>query len=35
MTGRQRLMAACRGEPVDRVPIWLKGGINLSGKGVF
>lgn len=30
MTGRERLMAAMRGEPVDRVPIWLREGFPIT-----
>ena len=30
MTGRQRLLAALRGEPVDRPPIWLREGFNIG-----
>jgi uroporphyrinogen-III decarboxylase len=29
MTGRERLLAAMRGEPVDRAPIWLREGFEL------
>ena len=29
MTGRERLLAAMRGDPVDRVPIWLREGFDL------
>jgi hypothetical protein len=31
MTGKQRLLAAIRGEPVDRPPIWLREGFNIGG----
>jgi uroporphyrinogen-III decarboxylase len=30
MTGKQRLEAALRGEPVDRVPIWLREGFPIA-----
>jgi len=30
MTGKQRLMAAHRGQPVDRVPIWLREGFPVG-----
>lgn len=30
MTSKQRLMAALRGEPVDRVPIWLREGFAIT-----
>jgi uroporphyrinogen-III decarboxylase len=29
MTGRERLLAALRGQPVDRVPIWLREGFEV------
>jgi hypothetical protein len=28
MTGKEQMMAASRGEPVDRVPIWLREGFD-------
>ena len=31
MTGRERLLAAIRGEVVDRPPIWLREGFNIGG----
>lgn len=31
MTGRERLLAAIRGEQVDRPPIWLREGFNIGG----
>ncbi len=31
MTGRERLLAAIRGEAVDRPPIWLREGFNIGG----
>lgn len=31
MTGRERLLAAIKGEPVDRPPIWLREGFNIGG----
>ena len=30
MTGKERLMAAFKGEPVDRVPIWLREGFPIA-----
>ncbi len=32
MTSAARLLAAYRGEPVDRVPVWLREGFPLSGE---
>jgi uroporphyrinogen-III decarboxylase len=32
MTGKQRLLAAIKGEPVDRPPIWLREGFNIGGE---
>ena len=31
MTGRERLLAAIKGGPVDRPPIWLREGFNIGG----
>lgn len=31
MTGKERLRAAIKGEPVDRPPIWLREGFNFGG----
>jgi uroporphyrinogen-III decarboxylase len=30
MTGKERMMAALKGEPVDRVPIWLREGFPIA-----
>ncbi len=31
MTGAERLLAAIKGDPVDRPPIWLREGFNIGG----
>ena len=30
MTGKERMLAAIKGEPVDRVPIWLREGFDFQ-----
>jgi uroporphyrinogen-III decarboxylase len=32
MTGKQRLLAAIKGESVDRPPLWLREGFNIGGE---
>ena len=31
MNGKERLLAAIKGDPVDRPPIWLREGFNIGG----
>ncbi len=35
MTGKERLFAAIKGEPVDRAPIWLREGFNVGGTDII